>query len=341
VKRRPKSGDRDPQQLTIDWSPQTDSAAVETAEVQTHIPREPCTVPPATDPSLVQYLPWDFVATFPPPMQEAIDAGILSDEDAEPEHVRAMHEEHAREALFVLQDLDTLRDAKRRGVDPRNNKPPMLTEAKERLSGFFESEPARLGRWWQTLMDTYQEAFGPEAADAFSKALRARHAGIPVVADGSSPPAVTIEDDRNASSAASAEIQVSEQTGAETIEPEIPGRKARRVIARLPVPRPLPHAVAAGHFGSDEHGPVRPGPQEIREITENHAERLTSLLADQLAAQRSSAEAESTRLSGEIRKATEKYAEDFGEHASEQLLAYARRQMRGNKLQTDRSGRGG
>jgi hypothetical protein len=56
----------------------------------------------------------------------------------------------------------------------------MLKEAKERLKIFFDTEPGRLERWWQTVMETYEQAFGREAADAFGKALRARHAGIPV-----------------------------------------------------------------------------------------------------------------------------------------------------------------
>ena len=73
-------------------------------------------------------------------------------------------------------------DARRRGVDPVTGKSPKSHAARERLRKLFDSEPARLERWFQNLMDTYESAFGPDAADAFDKAIRARHAGIQVVA---------------------------------------------------------------------------------------------------------------------------------------------------------------
>ena len=69
----------------------------------------------------------------------------------------------------------------------------------------------------------------------------------------------------------------------EALRPRI---KARRVIARLPVPRPLPHAVAAGVFGQDENGPVHPSADEVREITQNHAGTIIALLEVMQDAQR-------------------------------------------------------
>jgi len=56
----------------------------------------------------------------------------------------------------------TLLDARRRRVDPRNNKTPMPTEAKERLKKFFETEPTRLENWYANLLSVYQDAFGQE-----------------------------------------------------------------------------------------------------------------------------------------------------------------------------------
>jgi len=91
-------------------------------------------------------------------------------------------------------------------------------------------------------------------------------------------------------------------------------RKSRwerpRVIARLPVPRPLPQAVAAKHFGQDERGPVNPAADEVREITENHAEIIIDLLAERRQAERSNREADQVRLSAEVQTAVVKYAED-------------------------------
>jgi hypothetical protein len=153
----------DPGQLQIEWGKVPPERAVTTPPPL-----------PVSQPPLVQYLPWDFQSTFPQPTPEAIDAGVISDEDAAPENLRALHEEHAREALAVLRDLDRVLDARRRGVDPRNNKPPMLKEAKERLKIFFDTEPGRLDRWWQTLMDTYEQAFGPGSQTETSRALLLR-----------------------------------------------------------------------------------------------------------------------------------------------------------------------
>ena len=43
-------------------------------------------------------------------------------------------------------------------------------------------------------------------------------------------------------------------------------------------PQPLPSAVGRGHFGEDEHGPIRPTAAEVRAIAENCAERPINLL---------------------------------------------------------------
>jgi hypothetical protein len=89
----------------------------------------------------------------------------------------------------------------------------------------------------------------------------------------------------------------------------------------------LPSAVAAGHFGEDEAGPVHPGPAEIRAITERHAEKLINLLESIGPASGSCVPGEGNRLRGMFDSALAAYAEDFGQHAAEQLGAYARRQV--------------
>ncbi|MGD0462090.1 MAG: hypothetical protein ABSB74_06350 [Tepidisphaeraceae bacterium] len=115
-------------------------------------------------------LKWDFRTRFPEPTEQAIEAGAISTEDMHPEGIRSIHEEQTREMLATLHDLDAVLDARRRGVDPRNNKMPMLKEAKERLKKFFETEPARLESWYSNLLGVYADAFGQEAADAFDTA---------------------------------------------------------------------------------------------------------------------------------------------------------------------------
>ena len=318
MKRTGRNGGRgdDPGQLRIEWStvagtgPVTATPPLPASGPATYSIRAPDM---AVSP-LVQCLPWDFQSTFPQPTPEAIDAGVVSDEDATPENVCAIHEEHARQMLAVLRDLDAVLDARRKGVDPRNNKAPMLKEAKERLQRFFETEPARLERWWQALMDTYEQAFGPQAADAFGKALRARHAGIPVTAEqprAPTPPPTATPD----------------ETPARLFTPPLVHRRHRRVVVRLPVPRPLPSAIAAGHFGQEENGKlVRPGAHEVREITRRHAENLIDLLDSIAHAFGSCVPGEATRLQGLFDSAVAAYAEDFGQDATTQLEAYVRRE---------------
>jgi len=311
--------------MTIDWTASTPPVAVE--------PKPEPAKPPLPAPALVQRLKWDFRRTFPAPTPEALDAGILDDEDCEPENVRAIHEEHAREVLAALRDLDEALDARRLGLDPKTGKSPTTDAGQQRLRQ-LESEPARLEQWWTTLMETYEQGFGPEAADAFGKAIRAWHAGIEVTAPDQPLNAQIVES--LAPVPAANEVRAEEP--ASQVDSDLPPQTARlRVVARLPVPTPLPSSVNAGIFGQDERDkPIQPGPHEVREITERHAEKLIDLLGglrqidDWLAAPVCSDPArlyhERDALLGRVQSAVASYAEDFGEQAARQLEAYARRQ---------------
>jgi hypothetical protein len=234
---------------------------------------------------LVQRLPWDFKTTFPRPTDETIQAGIISEEDAEPENVRELHDEHARELLGVLHDLDAVMDGRRRGVDPTTGKAPRTPAGQERLQKLFEIEPDRLERWCDNLMGAYEDAFGSAAADAFCKAIRAWHAGV--------------------------DVAVEKGTDSETEDRSARTTATVRTSSSLPVPKPLNSSVASGVFGHDERGkPIRPTAEEVRAITEQHAERMIEMDDNQL------------------RSAAAKYAEDFGGKAASQLERYVRRQRR-------------
>jgi hypothetical protein len=251
-------------------------------------------------------LKWDFKTTFPEPTPEALDAGRISDEDTTPEAVRAIHDEHAREALATLSDLDAVLDARRRGVDPSTGKTPRTPTSRKRLAQRFQTEPDRLVHSFTVLMDVYEEVFGTEARDAFDKAVRAWHAGIEVVALTTIPPQ---SPDRLA------------LFPADQIKPT--KSRPRRVSARMPVPAPLPEAIMAGRFGLDEDGkPVRPGPHEVRAITEQHADKLIELLDSA----RSSRPEERARILESFQSGLAAYAEDFGQEAAGRLEAYVRRQ---------------
>ncbi len=289
-----------PGQLQIEWSNASKPATVRVTS--------PLPAPDAAP--LVQRLKWDFKTTFPQPTDEALDAGIIPDEDTRPENIRAIHDEHARELLAVLHDLNVVLDARRRGVDPRNDKAPMLAPAKERLQKFFETEPVRLERWWQAQMGIYEEAFGPDAADAFAKAIRAWHAGIEVTTDSPATPVAMATDFKPPA----AELFPRERSRSD---------RPKRIPARLPVPRPLPSAVTGGRFGEEEDGrPVRPGASEVRAITEQQAEKLIDLL-DAVASAPAHGK---TALLESFQNGLAAYAEDFGQPAAQQLEAYVRRQ---------------
>jgi hypothetical protein len=110
-------------------------------------------------------------------------------------------------------------------------------------------------------------------------------------------------------------------------QPNICSQRAhRRIIARLPVPEPLRAAVAAGHFGHAERGPVRPSPDEVRAISEAHAEKLIDLLTAIEQAAGSYVSGKKNRLQELFANALAAYAGDFGEHAAKRLEGYAKRQ---------------
>jgi hypothetical protein len=290
-KRRTSGGDT-PGQLLIPWS----STAPKAAPL---LPKPPKSAQKQA-PAAAQHLKWDFQESFPQPTEGAVENGIISDEDLAPESIQAIHREHAREMLAALHDIDAVMDARRRGIDPVTGHAPRTPAAKERLKKLLATEPARLERFYQNLLDTYADAFGGEAAYAFDKAIRARFAGIPVVAD--------------TEPVGPAAMPPMHEAAADAIQPPAPVRPSR-IVARLPIPRPLAEAVRAGRFGTDEQNqPIRPDPDEVAEITVTHAEKLIDLLGP------------NTEVA--YRTGLAAYAEDFGERPASQLDAYVRRLAR-------------
>ncbi len=118
--------------------------------------------------------------------------------------------------------------------------------------------------------------------------------------------------------------------------PAVATSRERRHPAVLPVPKPLPSAIERGHFGEDEHGPIRPTSAEVRAITENLAERLVNLrdglaeverfMANSQCSDRGRLYHEKDRLLSAYQGAIAMYAEDFGEPAANRVDAYARHQ---------------
>ncbi len=325
MKRRGRTPTDHPAQLTIDWATPAAEPKV-AAEVAL----------PASSPvaGLVQRLPWDFATTYPPPLAYAIEAGVVSEEGAEPANVSSLHEELARQLLAVLAEGDAIRDARRRGIKPRTGARTAAQAGNEHKR--LDEALARLERSWQSLIGAHEDAFGQAAADAFSKSLRARHAGIPVVAEAKS---VRVDEEAIVSARPSHDGTFDAHPTPDA-KPDPSTTHADRVIARLPVPRPLPQAIAQGRFGHDERGPISPGPDEVRAITEAHADVLKALVADVAEAERRGLGAESiAQRSEQVKDAVGKYAEDFGDRAAAQLLAYARRQVALDKAPVTGKGR--
>jgi hypothetical protein len=237
----------DPHQLRIDWAP----APVIPITGADKSSGASLNAAPAAD-SLVQRLFWDFKTSFPQPTEEAIDHGVLDESDREPENLKALHDSYASQCLAALTALDKVMDARRRGVDPDTGNKPRTHAAQERLRKYLGEEPGRLAHRFDVLIDTYANAFGQDAADAFRKAIVAWHAGIEVTCGkpGAAPqPSRSNFKDRTS-----------------------------RPSSQLPVPLPLRSSVANGVFGRDENGkPIRPDSDEVRAITEQQAERMIDM----------------------------------------------------------------
>jgi hypothetical protein len=114
----------------------------------------------------------------------------------------------------------------------------------------------------------------------------------------------------------------------------------------VPVPRPLPEAVAKGVFGiDDDDEPVDPSPDEVFAITVFHRERLTDLLESvrhvkELLAvpncpNRADLLRQKERLSSQAQSIVGLYAEDFGEVAAQHFECWAARHM---EIEQDRHG---
>lgn len=241
---------QDPHQLEIDWCNSARSTG-SAAAPQGILDPLSLAVTEAAPAPLVQRLPWDFRSSFPQPTDEAIDGGVLDESDRLPDNLKALHEAYAAQCLATLAALDKVLDARRRGVDPGTGSKPRTHAARERLRKYLIEEPARLEHRFDVLMDTYADAFGRGAGDAFRKAIHAWRAGVEVIGEN--------------------------RTGESVAAPVASGR-ASRASSSLPVPRPLRASVTAGVFGRDENGrSISPGADEVRAITEQQAERMIDM----------------------------------------------------------------
>ena len=169
----------DPNQTLINWGNPEAPGVVAASSIP-----DPSKLAAEAPPLLVQRLPWDFITVLPQPTDEAIDAGVVDESDREPANLKSLHEDYACQCLATLKALDTVMDAHRKGVDPDTGKPTRTHAARERLRKYLAEEPGKLEHTFHILIETFENAFGVEAAAAFAKCIRARHAEIPVEIQG-------------------------------------------------------------------------------------------------------------------------------------------------------------
>jgi len=330
IDKRRGGGGFDSRQMQIEWNgvkstPPVDSPAkpIVNARNQNTAPSSTAMSPATADHRPVMRLRWDFRTRFPEVLPEVVDAGVMAAEDAAPQSVEAIHQEHGRKMLATLAELDSAKDERRTALSKQ------ATPKSDRID-----KPTRLERWYASLLGVYEEWFGKDAADAFDRAVRAWHAHIEVVVDresATSPDAMPIPSLTQPASGPQSQdspgVTIDSAPLLPLIPPprQLPDLTTKRIVARLPIPKPLPAAVAAGHFGTDERSkPINPSADEVYAITNEHAEKLIDLIQSLPAPGRPGRSA----IEDQITAGITKYAGDFGEHAAQRLEAYCRRQAR-------------
>ncbi|HKQ47578.1 MAG TPA: hypothetical protein VJZ71_05885 [Phycisphaerae bacterium] len=111
------------------------------------------------------------------PLPEAVTQGVFgatTDGSMEPddEEIRGMTEEHGREMVAILADIQAVEDARRTGEDPRTGKLPRKPEAEVKLREFLDQEEPRLRSAYAAALDAYAKGFGPEATAALDSWAR-------------------------------------------------------------------------------------------------------------------------------------------------------------------------
>jgi hypothetical protein len=271
---------------------------------------------------------WDFVDRFPPPVDGAVEAGVIDCSDEEGEGLRSIHLEHARECLATLRAIDGTRDAIHDGTNARTGRPPRNERERQNADRENADRLSRLQHSFEELLAVYDQAFGEEATQAFRLQLDAWHREGHVPAMVESSPVNEEKDEAE-------ELMEERENAAAGGGDADPGVDADDV----PFALPLPEAIERKAFGEDEQGnPVTPCEEEIRKLTEWQAKVLRELLdlksyvdcrladwtADQQGDERESLQRERHRLEEAYALRRVVYAEDFGEEAARRLDVWVR-----------------
>lgn len=119
---------------------------------------------------------------LPTPSREAVEAGVfgLNEDGAinpDAEEVLAITEEHAREMMATLSDLQAAEHGLRTGHDPRTGRIPRTPDTREKLRKFLVSEVHRLKSAYGDALAAYAQGFGDDATAALDLWVRKNVAG--------------------------------------------------------------------------------------------------------------------------------------------------------------------
>ncbi len=128
------------------------------------------------------FLPSDLPC--PPPLEEAVLAGVFGFTEAEPhrpnlDEIRSLTEEHACQMLSLLADLMHLEWCSQHTLNPDTEKPPKPDQRANTLLR-IDSELASFIQQYESCLAVYADAFGSEAASDLDATVRKFVDGQPI-----------------------------------------------------------------------------------------------------------------------------------------------------------------
>ena len=88
---------------------------------------------------------------------------MIDESDCQPENLKSLHENYAGQLISTLRAIDAVLDVRRLDIDPGTGKVPKTHVSKERLRKYLKEEPEKLEHTYRILIETYENAFGPDA----------------------------------------------------------------------------------------------------------------------------------------------------------------------------------
>jgi len=114
----------------------------------------------------------------PEPSVAAVAAGVFGFDEhgvvaPSVDEVRSITEEHSRELLCLMLDVDHLQRCWLQGIDPASGKAPRGESRRSALKDLLALEAKRLEERYQDMLAAYAAGFGWPAADALHQFVKA------------------------------------------------------------------------------------------------------------------------------------------------------------------------